>query len=191
MNQKLLVPKIILLVGMMGAGKTSVGRILSKKLGLPFVDSDKEIESSTGFTISDLFAKYGEEEFRIGEEKIMARLLKQPPCILSSGGGAWLSEKTRLCAKKYALSVWLKAPTDVISQRTSGHTHRPFVPAEDNLKAVTRLINERYPIYAEADLTVLSLNEPPFKTACRVLNILEKGNYISPRPRLHKKSLKK
>lgn len=95
MRQKLLVPKIILLVGMMGAGKTSVGRIVAKKLGLPFIDSDKEIEKITGFSISDLFARYGEKEFRIGEEKIMERLLKGKPCVLSSGGGAFLSEKTR------------------------------------------------------------------------------------------------
>ena len=99
MSGNLTEPKIILLVGMMGVGKTSLGRILAKHLKLPFMDSDKEIEKITGFTISDLFARYGEAEFRKGEERIMERLLKGKPCVLSSGGGAFLSEKTREVAK--------------------------------------------------------------------------------------------
>ncbi len=181
MRQKLLVPKIILLVGMMGVGKTSVGRIVAKKLGLPFIDSDREIEKITGFSISDLFSRYGESEFRLGEEKIMERLLHATPCVLSSGGGAFLSEKTRSVAQKTALSVWLKAETTVISNRTQGRTHRPFVPAADNLKTVERLINERYPTYALADMTVDSYNEPPYRTAYRLLSELERRGYISKR----------
>ncbi len=181
MRQKLLVPKIILLVGMMGAGKTSVGRIVAKKLGLPFIDSDKEIEKITGFSISDLFARYGEKEFRIGEEKIMERLLKGKPCILSSGGGAFLSEKTRSVAQQYAISIWLKAETAVISKRTQGRTHRPLIPSADNQKVVERLINECYPIYALADIMVESYNEPPYRTAHRLLNELERQEYISKR----------
>lgn len=181
MRQKLLVPKIILLVGMMGAGKTSVGRIVAKKLGLPFIDSDKEIEKITGFSISDLFARYGEKEFRIGEEKIMERLLKGKPCVLSSGGGAFLSEKTRAVAQQYAISIWLKADTSVISKRTQGRTHRPLIPSADNQKVVERLINECYPIYALADIMVDSYNEPPYRTAHRLLNELERQEYISKR----------
>ena len=105
MSQRLLQPKVLLLVGMMGSGKTSVGRMLARKLDLPFKDSDKEIEKSTGFTISDLFARYGEKEFRKGEEKVMARLLAGEPCVLSSGGGAFLSKATRELAKKSALLI--------------------------------------------------------------------------------------
>ena len=102
MTQKLLQPKILLLVGMMGVGKTSLGRMMAHRLNLPFVDSDKEIEHMTGFTISDLFARYGEEEFKKGEEKVMERLLNGAPCVLSSGGGAFLSEATRALAKEKA-----------------------------------------------------------------------------------------
>jgi len=180
MTQRLLKPKIILLVGMMGVGKTSLGRIIAKKLELPFMDSDKEIEAMTGFTISDLFARYGEKEFRDGEERVMSRLLKGKPCVLSSGGGAFLSEKTRQLAKEKAVSVWIKAEADVISGRTEGRTHRPLVPAADNKKIIERLVQECYPIYATADITIPSYDEHPSKTAVRLLKALEEMNLISP-----------
>ena len=179
MKHELLQQKIILLVGMMGAGKTSLGRILARKLRIPFVDSDKEIEHSTGFTISELFSRFGEEEFRKGEELVMERLLQQKPCILSSGGGAFLSEKTRKNAKQYAISVWIKADTNVISRRTQGRTHRPLIPSFDNAKAVDRLIKEHYPIYAQADITVDSFNESPYKTAKRLMRLLKEKGILS------------
>lgn len=182
MKRKLSEPKIILLVGMMGVGKTSLGRILSKKLQLPFVDSDKEIEKSMGLTITELFAKVGEEEFRLGEERVMNRLLNGAPCVLSSGGGAFLSEKTRALAKSKAISVWLKADGDVISKRTQGRSHRPLVPAADNRKIVEQLIAERYPLYSEADITVESFCESPYKTANRLLSELEKRAIIEVLP---------
>jgi len=180
MSQRLLQPKILLLVGMMGSGKTSVGRLLARKLGLPFVDSDKEIEKSTGFTISDLFARYGEEEFRKGEEKVMARLLAGKPCVLSSGGGAFLSETTRELAKKQALSVWIKVDAEVISNRTQGRTHRPLVPSEDNQAIIQQFFQESAPYFAQADLTVDSFDEHPSKTVIRLLQELEKMNIVSP-----------
>lgn len=180
MTQRLLKPKIILLVGMMGVGKTSLGRIIAKRLDLPFVDSDKEIEAMTGFTISDLFARYGEQEFRTGEERVMARLLKGSSCVLSSGGGAFLSEKTRQLARDKAISVWIKAEADVISGRTEGRTHRPLVPAADNQKIIERLVQECYPIYATADITIPSYDEHPSKTAVRLLKVLEERRLISP-----------
>lgn len=166
----------------MGVGKTSLGRILSKKLQLPFVDSDKEIEKSTGFSINELFAKVGSDEFRLGEERIMNRLLNGSPCVLSSGGGAFLSEKTRLLAKEKAVSIWLKAGTEVICRRTQGRTHRPLVPAADNRKIVEQLIAERYPIYEKADLTIESYRESPFKTVSRLLNELEKKGLVEVLP---------
>lgn len=179
MNENTTQPKIILLVGMMGVGKTSLGRILARHLNLPFVDSDKEIEKLTGFTISDLFARYGEVEFRKGEERIMERLLKGKPCVLSSGGGAFLSEKTRNVAKEYAVSVWIKAGSDVISKRTQGRTHRPLVPAADNKKAIERLVSEAYPLYEKADIMVESFQEHPYKTVNRLLMLLDEKNIIS------------
>ena len=180
MSQKLLQPKILLLVGMMGSGKTSVGRMLAKKLSLPFVDSDKEIEKSTGFTISDLFARYGEKEFRKGEEKVMARLLAGKPCVLSSGGGAFLSETTRTLAKKSAFSIWIKVDAEVISNRTQGRTHRPLVPSADNQEIVQKFFQKSAPFFAEADLTVDSFDEHPSKTVIRLLKELEKLKMISP-----------
>ena len=146
------------------------------------MDSDKEIEATTGFTISDLFARYGEASFRVGEEKIMERLLKGPPCVLSSGGGAFLSPKTREIAKEYAISVWLKAETAVISRRTQGRTHRPLVPSENNKDTITRLINECYPVYAEANITVHSFNESPFKTANRLFSVLQEQHIVKAIP---------
>lgn len=194
MSEYLTEPKIILLVGMMGVGKTSLGRILAKHLKLPFLDSDKEIEKITGFTISDLFARYGEVEFRKGEERIMERLLKGKPCVLSSGGGAFLSKKTREVAKQYAVSVWIKAGSDVISKRTQGRTHRPLVPAADNKKAIERLVSECYPLYEKADIMVESFQEHPYKTVNRLLTLLEeKGVLKNTKPILQprKKNYKK
>ncbi len=179
MTQKLLQHKILLLVGMMGVGKTSLGRMMARKLNLPFVDSDKEIERMTGFTISDLFARYGEAEFKKGEEKVMERLLNGEPCVLSSGGGAFLSEKTRKIAKEKAISIWLKAGTEVISGRTQGRTHRPLVPSMDNKGVIERLIKECYPLYQQADLMVESFDEPPAKTVHRVLTLLSKKGIVS------------
>lgn len=180
MKQKLIQPKIILLVGMMGAGKTSLGRIVARRLGLPFLDSDKEIEMMTGFTISDLFARYGEQEFRAGEERVMARLLSGEPCVLSSGGGAFLSEKTRRLAAQKAVSVWIKADSDVISGRTQGRTHRPLVPAADNKRIIERLVQECYPVYASADITIPSYDEHPSKTVIRLLKALADRSVITP-----------
>ena len=175
--------KIILLVGMMGCGKTTLGKQLAKKLNLPFVDSDKEIEKASGCSISDLFATYGEDEFRAGEERIMARLLKGEPCVLSSGGGAFLSEKTRKLAKQYAVSVWIRADVDLISKRTQGRKHRPLIPAQDNKKAVAHLIQEYYPIYAKADLVLDSKQEAITFTSRRLLSLLEKANFIKRLPK--------
>lgn len=180
MSQKLLQPKILLLVGMMGVGKTSLGRLLARRLQLPFVDSDKEIERMTGFSISDLFARYGETEFRLGEEKVMERLLNGPPCVLSSGGGAFLSAKTRELAKDKSVSIWIKAGADVISGRTEGRKHRPLVPSMDNQKVIERLVTECYPLYAQADLTIDSFDEHPSKTVVRLLKKLEESQVISP-----------
>lgn len=179
MRIELTEPKIILLVGMMGCGKTTLGKVLSKRLNLPFIDSDKEIEKASGCSISDLFATYGEEEFRRGEERIMARLLTESkPCVLSSGGGAFLSLKTQAIAKKHAISVWIRADVDLLSHRTEGRKHRPLVPAKDNKKAIERLVKECYPLYANADLTLDTHPEPISKTVQRLLKLLTRNKAV-------------
>ena len=179
MRIELTEPKIILLVGMMGCGKTTLGKVLSRRLNLPFIDSDKEIEKASGCSISDLFATYGEEEFRRGEERIMARLLTESkPCVLSSGGGAFLSLKTQAIAKKHAISVWIRADVDLLSHRTEGRKHRPLVPAKDNKKAIERLVKECYPLYANADLTLDTHPEPISKTIQRLLKLLTENKTI-------------
>ncbi len=179
MRIELTEPKIILLVGMMGCGKTTLGKVLSRRLNLPFIDSDKEIEKASGCSISDLFATYGEEEFRRGEERIMARLLTESkPCVLSSGGGAFLSLKTQAIAKKHAISVWIRADVDLLSHRTEGRKHRPLVPAKDNKKAIERLVKECYPLYANADLTLDTHPEPISKTVQRLLKLLTQNKAI-------------
>lgn len=179
MRIELTEPKIILLVGMMGCGKTTLGKVLSRRLNLPFIDSDKEIEKASGCSISDLFATYGEEEFRRGEERIMARLLTESkPCILSSGGGAFLSLKTQAIAKKHAISVWIRADVDLLSHRTEGRKHRPLVPAKDNKKAIERLVKECYPLYANADLTLDTHPEPISKTVQRLLKLLTQNKAV-------------
>ncbi len=176
---KLTQKKTILLVGMMGCGKTSLGKILSKRLGLPFIDSDKEIENASGCSISDLFATYGESEFRKGEERIMERLLKaETPCVLSSGGGAFLSQHTRDISKKHATSVWIRADVDLLSFRTEGRNHRPLVPAKDNKKAIEHLVSECYPLYAEADMVLDTRQEPIGKTVGRLLKLLTQNSII-------------
>lgn len=191
MQYKLLKPRIILLVGMMGVGKTSLGRILSKKLGLPFFDSDKEIEKSTGFSIRELFSKVGWDEFRLGEERVMHRLLEGEACVLSSGGGAFLSEKTREIATQKAISIWIKASSDVISKRTQGRTHRPLVPSVDNQKTIERLVEERYPIYSEADIMVESFKESPYRTVNRLLKELETRGVVEKVEDLQEGSVRK
>ena len=174
--------KTILLVGMMGCGKTSLGKILSKRLGLPFIDSDKEIEKASGCSISDLFATYGEAEFRKGEERIMERLLKsETQCVLSSGGGAFLSSKTQEISKKHAVSVWIRADVDLLSFRTQGRNHRPLVPAKDNKKAIERLVNECYPLYAKADMVLDTHQEPIGRTVSRLLTLLMQNDVIEKR----------
>ena len=114
--------KIILLVGLMGSGKTSVGKRLAKKLNLPFVDGDQEVEKAAGLSLVDVLKCFGEKEFRAGEERVMKRLLQGSPCVLASGGGSFVAEQTRALAKQHALTVWLKADIDILYHRTAGAT---------------------------------------------------------------------
>ncbi|MDQ0560889.1 shikimate kinase [Rhizobium mesoamericanum] len=146
----------LILVGLMGAGKSSVGRIVAHQLGIPFIDSDAEIEKVSRMSITELFATYGEEEFRALEGRVMKRLLKNGPRVVSTGGGAFINDRTRKHIKKGGLSIWLKADLDVLWERVSKRDTRPLLKTENPKQTLENLMNARYPIYELADLTVLS-----------------------------------
>ncbi len=146
----------IVLVGMMGAGKSSIGRRLAGRLGIPFVDADSEIEQAAGMRIPEIFAIHGEPYFRSGEARVIARLLDGGPQVLATGGGAFMNPETRAAIGERALSVWLKADFDVLARRLKRRSDRPLLNNPDPHATLERLIAERYPVYAEADVTVVS-----------------------------------
>jgi shikimate kinase len=150
----------VVLIGLMGAGKTTVGRRLARRLDLPFVDADAEIESAAGRTVAEIFAEDGEAFFRAGEERVIARLLESGPQVLATGGGAWTSEKTRDLVAKKAISVWLRANLDVLMERVSRRPGRPLLQNPDPRAVMKKLMDERYPLYALADITVESREAP-------------------------------
>ncbi len=146
----------LVFVGLMGAGKSSIGRPVAQQLGLPFVDTDIEIERVSRMTIAELFAAYGEQEFRALETRVIKRLLKGGPRVISTGGGAFINESTRLHVKRGSLSIWLKADLDVLWDRVNKRDTRPLLKTENPKQTLENLMNARYPIYAEADITVQS-----------------------------------
>lgn len=147
----------IVLVGMMGVGKSSVGRRLSVRLAIPFIDADAEIEQAAGMSIADIFAKYGEAHFRSGEARVIARLLESGPQVLAAGGGAFINAETRALIKAKGISVWLRAELDVLVRRISKRRNeRPLLQTDDPAETLRRLLAEREPIYAQADLTIES-----------------------------------
>lgn len=150
----------IVLVGLMGAGKTTVGRRLAQRLGLPFVDADAEIERAAGETIPEIFEHRGEAAFRDGERRVIARLLEEGPQVLATGGGAFMDETTRSNIAARGISVWLKADLDVLMKRVSRRSNRPLLKQDDPRRVMQRLMAERYPVYAQADLTVESVEGP-------------------------------
>jgi shikimate kinase len=146
----------IVLVGMMGAGKSSIGRRLAARLAIPFVDADAEIELAADMTIAEIFAVHGEPYFRAGEARVIARLLERGPQVLATGGGAFMNAQTRASLKDKAVSVWLKADLDVLTKRLRRRNDRPLLKTEDPVATLTNLLQVRDPIYATADVTVLS-----------------------------------
>ncbi len=165
--------KTVVLVGLMGAGKSAIGRRLAARLKWPFVDADAEIESAAGCTIDDFFNRYGEEAFRDGERKVIARLLEGEQRVLSTGGGAFMHPETRDLIKVRGVSVWLRADLDVLVRRTARRDNRPLLKQGDPRQVLTDLMARRYPIYAEADVTVDTDDGPPEITTDRVLAALE------------------
>jgi len=164
--------KPVVLVGLMGAGKSSVGRRVANRLGLPFFDADHEIETAAGCSISDLFARYGEPAFRAGERRVVARLLSGHPAVIATGGGAFVDPATRALIAERGISVWLRADLETLVKRTSGRDHRPLLQQGDPREILSGLMNKRYPIYAEADLVVDSLDQPTDITVHAVLRAL-------------------
>lgn len=146
----------IVLVGLMGAGKSTVGRRLASRLGLLFKDADNEIEAAAGLTIPDIFSIYGEPSFRDGEERVIARLLRAGPLVLATGGGAFLRESTRERVRERGVSVWLKADLDVLMRRVRKRGNRPLLQTEDPEATMRALMEIRHPVYAESDVVVVS-----------------------------------
>ena len=152
--------RTVVLVGMMGAGKSSVGRRLAARLGIPFVDADVEIEKAAAMTISEIFAARGEPYFRSGETRVIARLLEGGPQVLATGGGAFMNADTRATIRAKGISVWLRATLDVLNRRIKRRGDRPLLKGVDPAETLRKLIEERDPVYAEADLTVESRDVP-------------------------------
>ena len=167
--------KTIVLVGIMGAGKSTVGKILADRLGMQFIDADQEIEHAAGCTITDFFEKYGELEFRKGEERVISRILAGKPCVLATGGGAFMSEATRLLIKKIATSVWLRVSFEVLAKRLEKRSDRPLLQTTDPQQTLKALIKKRYPIYNDADFIVDAENDGVDITVSKVVECL--GDY--------------
>ncbi|TPM37839.1 shikimate kinase [Mesorhizobium sp. B2-3-4] len=162
----------IVFVGLMGAGKTAIGRKVSAMLSLPFVDSDQEIESVSRMTVPELFERYGESEFRALEQRVILRVLENGPQVLSTGGGAFMNAQTREAVAAHGISVWLKAELDLLMDRVSKKQNRPLLKSADPRAVLERLMGERYPVYATADVTVPTRDERKEVIAAEVLSAL-------------------
>ena len=163
----------IVLVGLMGAGKSSIGRRLGAGLGCPFVDADREIEKAGGCTIEEIFERHGEAAFRDGERRVIARLLGDPRQVLATGGGAFMDPRTRAAIREQGISVWLRADLDLLVRRTGRRNNRPLLKGKDRRVILQGLIDERYPVYAEADVAVDIDDSPPDVTTNRVRAAIE------------------
>ena len=167
-------PRTIVLVGLMGAGKSAIGRRLAQKLHLPFVDADQEIERAAGCSIEEFFAKHGEAAFREGERRVVARLLDQPVHVLATGGGAFIDEQTRALVRQRGISVWLRAELALLLDRVQRRSNRPLLKQGDPSQVLEQLMHKRYPVYAEADITVDSRDNPAEQTTQDVLEALHR-----------------
>ena len=162
----------LVLVGLMGAGKTSIGRRLALRTGMGFRDADAEIEQAAGCTVAELFARFGEAAFRDGERRVIRRVLAGPPVVLATGGGAFMDAETRAAIRANAASVWLRCSLATLVRRTTGRTHRPLLAGGDPERVLANLMEQRHPTYAEADITVQCGDDSPDATTARVLAAL-------------------
>jgi len=167
--------RTIVLVGLMGVGKSSVGRRLAHVLGLPFRDADNEVEAAAGRSISEIFAELGEPAFRDGERRVIARLLDEPPHVLATGGGAFVNAETRALINEKAVSVWLKADVALLARRVSRKDNRPLVRGKDPVKVLTELAEARYPAYAEAQVHVETGDTPHMVAVEAILTALRQS----------------
>lgn len=162
----------VVLVGMMGVGKSTVGRILATQLGVPFIDTDEEIERAAGMTISEIFEKFGEDYFRDGERRVIARLIGEGPKVIATGGGAFINDATRALIKDSTYSVWIDADINVLVARVSRRNHRPLLIGKDPRVVLSGLIERRSPVYALADYHVRSDSAPHARTVEQILKVL-------------------
>jgi shikimate kinase len=169
-------PRSVVLVGMMGAGKSTIGRRLAARLRLPFVDADTEIEAAAGMSIPEIFATHGELYFRDGEARVIARLLDGGPSVLATGGGAFMREDTRGRIRDKAVSIWLKADADIILRRVKRRVDRPLLQTADPAATIARLLEERHPVYQRADITIASREVPHEKIVEECITALHVWN---------------
>ncbi len=161
--------KTLVLVGLMGAGKSCIGRRLATRLELPFVDADREIEEAAGCSIPEIFQRHGEQAFRDGERRVILRLLEGTVCVLATGGGAFMDPRTRAAIGERGISIWLRADLDLLARRVSRRNDRPLLQVDDPRRKLEELMAVRHPVYAEADIIVDSQDGPPDATLERVL----------------------
>jgi shikimate kinase len=161
--------KSIVLIGLMGAGKTCIGRRLARRLQMSFVDADEEIVKAAGAPVAEIFRKYGESAFRESERRVIARLLNAP-LVLATGGGAFIDTATRELIKQRGISVWLRADLDLLDKRTRGREGRPLLQTDSPRETLAALMASRYPIYAQADIVIDSRDEAPERTTDHVLD---------------------
>jgi shikimate kinase len=164
----------IVLVGLMGVGKSTVGRRLAVRLGLPFVDADHEIEAAAGMTIADIFERFGEPYFRDGERRVIARLIDGRPKVIATGGGAFINDETRALILKSAVAIWLDAEPRVLASRVSRRDTRPLLRGRDPLQVLTDLAEKRNPFYALAPIHVTSYDAPHEATVNAILEKIDK-----------------
>ena len=170
--------RTVALVGMMGAGKSSLGRRLAARLDVEFRDADTEIEQAAGCSINEIFARFGEPAFRDGERKVIARLLSLPPHVLATGGGAFADPETHARIKNEAVSVWINVPLNVLVERVGRRDTRPMLKDGDPVEIMTRLMKEREPLYAQADLTVNSEDGPHQAAVERIVAMLKDRGFL-------------
>lgn len=164
--------KTVVLIGMMGAGKTCIGRKMAERLGLPFVDADQEIAEAAGCAIPDIFALHGEAAFREGERRVIMRLLDEPVHILATGGGAFMDERTREKIREKGISIWLRADIDLLLRRVSRRSNRPLLKQGEPREVLEKLMAERDPVYAKADIIVDSVDGPRDAMVNKVMDAL-------------------
>ncbi len=164
--------KTIALVGLMGVGKSSIGRRLAAVLGMPFKDADVEVEAAAGRSIPEIFAQFGEAAFRDGERRVIARLLDEAPHVLATGGGAFVNAETRKLIKEKAISVWLKADLDVLARRVARKDNRPLLTGKDPMEVLRQQAADRYPAYGEADIIVETGDTPHHVAVDAILKAL-------------------